>query len=594
MRITIDNTTTLSDLSRELQNTHANERLRAKRNDDGTYTLYTRTKDTSARGVARDLKETFLGKTGLDQDKKRLAQMLVRSVIRHQIENDKTASAQMRKAVGEADTAITEMHKVMEFTAKQFDKVASNKAGRVTDTIMKLSQFHDTVLATLRPFANVTKADIPALPPTQNRVLPGVETVTRNGKDRDFPDLQIDGKTFKAMAVLGEGGQGTVVRYKSADKDVRAVKFMQFIEGDDLASHRQNASKELHTARAMTTGNTNASGFTDYVELSDQTIALIGDPLPNGDVAEMGETLHAALAPNLPKDAPIPKGKITAFEKDLISLTLIKDIATGLAIINDDKDSVHGDMKAQNVMLDRNGTAQLIDFGSSAEASEVLPLVYEFPVAPIFVAPEVKRQQTLSKQAFGIAPADVQTMLSRQLQDLFDGFKMDTQTRTKQSTLLDGTIRFISKILAPITEFGGGLDSVKIDKSRYDSYGLGTIAVELVIGGSLGEDIYPRFQTNLGVRDEIDRWAQTGADALGPNGLRNATSGDPAMDRFINDMLRPDPSDRLSTAEIRDHKIMQRAGVGSPEVRELVKALAGGNADQIDQARDALRKKFAP
>jgi hypothetical protein len=57
------------------------------------------------------------------------------------------------------------------------------------------------------------------------------------------------------------------------------------------------------------------------------------------------------------------------------------------------------------------------------------------------------------------------------------------------------------------------------------------------------------------------------------------------VDKLINSLMKTDPSQRSSVTGVLNHQAFNDPKIGSPEVRNLIKALASGDVAQINLAK---------
>jgi serine/threonine protein kinase len=318
----------------------------------------------------------------------------------------------------------------------------------------------------------------------------------------------------------------------------------------------------------------------------------VGEIMPNDDLTKMGEVLknaHFALSDM----TETPSGMIGDLEQKLFGLTLLQDAANGLAKMNDEKGVTHGHTKSQNVMIDKDGVAKVIDLGESAKTDKVSPGNYKFPDNPLYRASETtklladekadrKDLRTANAETFDVMMEGLMEAVGLNPESLIEGKMEEFSAQLKE---------YGKEIATDLRDFAEvRQNSSKKVGNTFDSFGLGTIGFELLVGRRVTQDVEAKFSSDT--MKNVESWRERGTDAIGEGGLTARSSGDPEIDRLLNGMLKSDPKERLTAAEVRDDAVMKTPGVGSPEVRELIKALASGDAGKIDAARDKVREKF--
>jgi len=78
-----------------------------------------------------------------------------------------------------------------------------------------------------------------------------------------------------------------------------------------------------------------------------------------------------------------------------IAIYIMRMVLRGLETLHQ-KGFVHGDIKPTNIMLDRVGTVQLIDFGRAARDNECTQILFG---SPLYMAPEVHRREPIRVQS---------------------------------------------------------------------------------------------------------------------------------------------------------------------------------------------------
>jgi serine/threonine protein kinase len=490
--------------------------------------------------------------------------------LQSRIQNNSTVGSTFRVTGGSASGLAASLDKLL----SRLETIQNSKAARM--------QVPEPTFA-----STTTLADGPS---TQLKIKGGATTV-------DAPPLMIGGERYEAEQVLAEA-TNIVLLYKrvgDGEQPSVVVKLPDPIM-DNGEGTAKAALKELVTNKAFAEGKTNVSGFTDGVKLQDGRFALIGQVLPNGDFNQLAQTLDKIA---LPRDhtGEVPKGMITAEQHDLLVMTAVKDGLTALASIHQGQDGgVHRDVKPQNFMLDGQGVGQLVDFGESVKGDVFRPEVHGYGENALYLSPETNLTQMSNtklkdefvkdeKKAFAEA---FDTVVKEMFGKDVDGSVMRNQLRGE----LDKDITAAVKLRVEDSAIGTSMDV----------WGMGLTLFELATGKQTGVLLGVDFMKNWDVEKKIallpkthDRAVTEGGEAKGPRILAEG-SGNPAIDKLMNQMLDFDPAKRPGASELLNAEGSPLDGdlVGSDAVRQLMLAVTSGNPDDIDLARGNLPTRVGP
>lgn len=595
MPLTITKETTLSQITDFLKEQGAGTDLLAKKDKDNNTILYTRSSSPEGffRNIYDRLRSTGEGEErGTKFQKKRdLATETLAKFIG-------TMGEDVRNKLGQLDSKNITNNRFGEKEQWNLGNDVSdvwNSAkllvgvmaeGKITSrsgsTLQLLSNLDSlTTRVTKLIEANMRVIDtVPDLVPNENKQAEGSRELAfvMEGKTVKViaPNLTINGREFQPEEALGKGSFGTVVRYKSVEGDITVAVKLPATESL-AAGQKEKAALELFNTSRMMEQNPNAVGFTSHVELKDGSVALIGDLMPNGDVSTLAKQVG-----QLKND-----GVISDFERRIIALTVLKDAATGLANIND-RGLTHGDVKAPNMMLSEDGTTKLIDLGEGIETSRIAPGYHVLAENPNYGAPEFLKM----KEKAANRKNDTVTTEKNTMQGLVMAV-YNSLSRAVGSLSLENR----NKVTA---NFNQNLDAIKEKMEQhaprlknsdlkvgasFDTFGLGSAGFELLVGGLLTDGTERGDDIKM-----IDKWVNSGTNAVGPGGLREGTGQDD-LDNLLNGMLSSNPEKRLTPGQVRDHEVMGHSAVGSDEARNLILAIKSGNQTDIEDAINALRMR---
>lgn len=589
----LDKNTTMEQLGTFLSSKSGKAEILAKKDQEGNTILYTR--EAGAANTFRDIKDRFRtasvdgNRVNVYEHKRQFANSEIAKFLQAQGERMQNNVSALERRVDQGTTFATDLFNVFRTAVRTFgDRSEGQQTTLVGDTVKLLSSIEvleSRVTRSLETMLSFTET-IPDLPATKNKALQEFHqfSISVDGKPVtvDAPNLLIDGKIFVPSEVTGMGGFGAVVRYVGPNQEELAVKIPSQSAESDLQIQHEKARQELFNTGRMLENNPNASGFTGHVKLPSGSIALIGSYMSKGDLHVLGGKIAQAHETG-PTETPPPPGKIGDFERYIIGLTLLKDSATGLAAMNKNG-MTHGDVKSLNVMLGEDGKAKIIDLGDGVMTSKTAPELANLPQTAKYGAPEygLMREKANSQRK------DNQVLNTEFIQNNLEAAlkSLDLQEGENNATFLSENIRNIGIDLKGISPRMNNSNLKLLDS--YDSFGLGTMGLELLVGG----DTTTEMPQNAISSVYIGNWAKSGKDAIGPGGLRQQGSDYGATNRLLNEMLHSDPKERLTPSQIRDHEVMGHPAIGSPESRALILAVQSGDPQQITDAVTRLRDAF--
>src|SRR6267143_653524 len=181
---------------------------------------------------------------------------------------------------------------------------------------------------------------------TTGGVAPGPTGPYAGSASARLPPGTLLGKRYEILAVLGEGGMGTV--YKAQDRELGRLVALKVIR-PEMASRPEileRFKREILLASQVT----------------HKTVLRIHDFGEAGEIRfiSMNYVEGMNLKDLLEREGPLPLDK---------GLPLARQIGEALQAAHD-AGIVHRDLKPQNILIDRDGNAYIADFGISRSLAE--------------------------------------------------------------------------------------------------------------------------------------------------------------------------------------------------------------------------------
>ncbi|MEL7347575.1 MAG: hypothetical protein AAFN17_07440 [Pseudomonadota bacterium] len=448
------------------------------------------------------------------------------------------------------------------------------------------------------------------IPPSSSKLL----AETKRLGEHSYPAIDVKGTKFIPAKVVGSGSFGAAVRYRSEDgTQTKMVKFHKQFDQEKpegLGKHLREAKHELDAGIKFSKGRDNVLGFTDHVRLPNRTMALIGDDGALGDVRSFGKKLTACH----------DHKTIGDHERRLITLTLTADMARGVASLQAGG-AVHGDMKPANQVIDAEGRGNLIDLGFTEKGPKVS---------------RIKFQHILSNEGYNAPEAHAMRLKPRPPLPDAANIRAEFEEIVDMACLnsdFDVTVDHLREQVGRLFQTAAYVDHADdyaVDR-RIDMWGVGLTTFSLMNRGALpadqrleirAEEIFGPLDETVAAEDPklvaavkkaekeiaahkaeaatnpLSHGVHFGGKPLFERTGHVVGTGDVWIDRLLDGTLAANPDRRMTADEVQNHAVMDYASrkghraVGSDEVRALIKAIASGTAQEIDEARIALGKAF--
>lgn len=391
----------------------------------------------------------------------------------------------------------------------------------------------------------------------------------------DENTLRIGGNTYSKVTderhpdgKIGVGGFADVYLYQRQKDDGSfekiAVKFSRPTRDDsELDKQLEEFGHEVlvHKA-AVQSGSSNIIGLEGGLRTADGRIAISLEFAPNGDMFGAIEKLKDAVAAN----------GISPQAAAAVRLTLLQDMANGIAAL-ERQGILNGDAKPPNVLIGLNGEAKIADLGTAQVSSSYVLENSNRIDNPRWLAPEVLAAQDKIRTIDNLRSWDLRALAKSASEKVLDAIGMPAG---KSLTKLEK--RMIEHLLSPL------VDSRKQEVAagaKGDAWALGMTGFNLLYGKQSPIDSDFNSEVQKGV---IEFGRNADNRAISNTGGFAAPSGFGAEEDLVNNLLHPDPEQRLSAQEALGHRAFKTQGVGSQEARDLIVALMKGDTAGMARA----------
>lgn len=597
--ITVTQRTTLAELQSFAQGAGDNDKIRAKRNDDGSYTLYaTSKKDTGVknfftdqradrRAAAREAVNTVLTAVkGSHVDT--AMQNVLQGLPQHgelrgaALKNLLTQAAGARQQGATITIPSREIAQLLQdavktgnpdaiqaATEKLADKTAERMRALPKDQQLDFVTSRGDATKSLLLGQLVDLLDDPgsmATGKTYERADPIAQQILDAAYDKavqNLSDRRVDANTIRLQDPssptgytdyskskhLADGGYGSIDLYKAADGREVVVKSPILGRGQKASDKFDEAAREVTAHRAATAGQPgNIMGLKGALRTADGGLELVLPLMPNGNAHDMGEKMHKL------KDGAIlqPREATTAL------LTTLKDMAQGTAQLQANG-VVSLDNKSMNVLIDSNGVGHLSDFGTAAGGGNVRSVGGRMVDNPSWLAPEAIRgwdnravqidaMKAQHKADFRAAKAALESAGMPQEQRAIVLTDLTKQQKVRE----EAAHHFNVTEAADTWSFGIDFYKLLTNKLPFDD----------------------RFFSNI--EDQVKSHAQFGGQIFLPTdvdlGLTPAETRE--ANRLLAGLLNPDPTQRMTITQALQSPLFALPEVGSQAARDNIKLAA--------------------
>ena len=275
---------------------------------------------------------------------------------------------------------------------------------------------------------------------------------------------------------------------------------------------------------------------------------------------------------------------------------MAKDLTLGLAHMQETQQMMHLDFKSPNCLINEHGIVQITDFGNAVDGTSGRFEDAKLPDNPVWVSPEsLKARNILETKA---PDEDKKTRDAMKIESDLKLIFPTTNNKNDVARLLRSVITTPEQIAEENRKAGlvKQRDNTQIT-SKSDTWSFGMVVMDLFRGTGKGFDSGAAFMSET--ENKIVKFADmpelynealedAAPDGSLPLGSLMNKTGNAGVDQFVNALLSPDPDLRPKLSDAARLPIFSGPGVGSTAVRDLIVAIANGDAAQIDLAKIAL------
>lgn len=230
-----------------------------------------------------------------------------------------------------------------------------------------------------------------------------VLTSAPNKMADDASEITVNGVKYLLEEVIGQGGNGAARRFrdpatgktivvkslkgKGGDEEARIEKYGQM--ADEMRTHR----RALNGGDDRDTDDTNIVRMEGAAVSDDGSLHMIMEDAECGDLSVVGNNL--GLLETL--------GVLPPEARKVLALDMVEQTVRGMKAMQE-RGLVHNDLKPQNLLMNKDGTIKVIDFGESRfleDGKDTSPSagVGGFNTTPGYEAPEQYKADEVTSKA---------------------------------------------------------------------------------------------------------------------------------------------------------------------------------------------------
>lgn len=392
-------------------------------------------------------------------------------------------------------------------------------------------------------------------------------------------DVVIDGTTYERREQLGNpGGFGTAYRYEATDGSGSiAVKFQNSDDPDKTEAFRQEIPAHK---QASASGHENILKFHGAMRTETGGFAIASELATGGEAGDIAPTLL-----QMRKDGMAASSEAV----NAVILTMLKDMGAGLLDMHATAGMSHLDFKPPNAFVSEDGFVKVADFGTAVTSNT--------PFLKDAAAVDQTRWRDATALFMENEMPDAKGFIAR-------GKEMKQDDFAKAffpESLVDGKYdrdamrdnvskRAVGFMNTLTTQFEKAatdeyLSTITFDGTAADMFSLGVTAINMLIGDDyLSGSQTGQFLTEVSA-DSISM-LKSGVLPVGDHdGALRPSTGDQGIDDLLNALLNPDASQRPHDLDsLLALEAFQRPNVGSDSARMLLSGVIRGDTGMISEA----------
>lgn len=381
--------------------------------------------------------------------------------------------------------------------------------------------------------------------------------------------LKIGSHYYTKQEELGRGSYGTVFRYECPETGHEiAVKHPN--NDDPMPEDFGNACREVRAHRqAMGEGHDNIVGLTSAIRTQNGELLVAMELAPRGDVYSLAGKITEAL-----KNKQISPQAAT-----VIRLTLLKDMLQGMQHMQESRQMMHLDIKPLNYFLGQNGIAKLGDFGTAKEGSQMQVKSFEVE-NPRWQSPETLKEIFNHQDGIMKAEKELRTLFAQERKAVQKELQEQKVSEQEQQRLLEELENKQEAALEEIIQE----KTFKLT-GQSDVWALGMTAYELFVKE---EPFYENGMFGFEIEKKVMEFGESPENRLRSRDLVSGknSEGTTSLDRLLNQMLTPNPENRIGFSDALASPLFKEPGVDSQEARLLIQALTDKSQD-LEKIRKA-------
>ena len=390
------------------------------------------------------------------------------------------------------------------------------------------------------------------------QLMPGNKQIDENA-------IELNGIEYVKVRDLARGGNGVVALYESKnDSNVQIALKLQNDSGKGVEEMAHEY--RVHRNAMGPQGHENVLEVKGMLRTSQGSLAIALELAPHKDIYEMGFKLDQAV-----KD-----GDLTEEQAKIVRLTLLQDMIKGMKHVQEDSHVIHMDIKPLNFMIGSNGVGKVADFGTAQTGS-----LYQMKLAP-----PIDNNRWQSPEIIH-ANRKIEIINEFKIPEKIGGLIENTFPKLKENIpeMQKAWKKLISTDIK--LEFKDQVDELKEGiqlENKVDTWALGVSAYNLFFGNANPFESTQQFEfQNKPIIDKaITDFQKNPNSKLIGDGDRMTSTGDSDVDDFINLLAHPDPEKRPPLGDLVEHNIFHaEIGVGSSQARQVIEALARGDAQKV-------------